>query len=98
MLSTIADFQRISKDINRALSTTAKKPDVSRDTDYYLAHIGKLTSIDDFLKDYRLFSYAMKAHGLSNMIYAKAFIRKKMKKSIYDRKSFANTITDHQLK
>jgi hypothetical protein len=98
MLSTIADFQRISKDINRALSTTAKKPDVSRDTEYYLAHIGTVTSIDDLLKDFRLFSYAMKAHGLSDMIYAKAFMRKVLKEGIVDAKSFANTLTDHRFR
>ena len=50
MLSTIADYQRISKDMNRSLKITAKKPDVSRETQYYLTHIGKVTSIDDFLK------------------------------------------------
>ena len=98
MLSTIADFQRISKDINRALSTTAKKPDVSRDTDYYLAHIGKVTSIDDFLKDFRLFSYAMKAHGLGDMIYAKGFMRKVLREGIVNTKSFANTLTDHRFR
>jgi uncharacterized protein DUF1217 len=94
MLSTIADFQRISKDINRALSTTAKKPDVSRDTEYYLAHIGNVTSIDDFLKDFRLFSYAMNAHGLTDMIYAKAFMRKVLTEGILDSNSFANKLTD----
>jgi hypothetical protein len=94
MLSTIADFQRISKDINRALSTTAKKPDVSRDTEYYLAHIGKVATIDDFLKDFRLFSYAMKALGLSDMIYAKAFMRKVLAEGTSDSKSFANKLSD----
>ena len=54
MLSTIADYQRISKDMTRSLSLTARKPDVSRETAYYLANIGKVTNIDDFLKDYRL--------------------------------------------
>ena len=96
MLSTIADYQRISKNINRALTTTAKKPDVSRDTAYYLAHIGKVTSVDDFLKDYRLFSYAMKAYGLSDMTYAKAFMRKVLTEGTLTSKSFANTLTDHR--
>jgi hypothetical protein len=76
MLSTIADFQRISSNINRALTDTANKPDVTRDTNYYLAHIGQVTSVDDFVNNFRLFSYAMKAHGLSDMTYAKAFMRK----------------------
>jgi hypothetical protein len=96
MLSTIADYQRISKDINRALTTAAKKPDVSRDTAYYLAHIGKVTSVDGFLKDSRLFTYAMKAFGLSDMTYAKAFMRKVLTEGTLTSKSFANTLTDHR--
>jgi Protein of unknown function (DUF1217) len=94
MLSTIADYQNISKDMNRSLSLTAKKPDVSRETAYYLTKIGKVTSIDDFLKDYRLFSYAMKAHGLSDMIYAKAFMRKVLTEGTSSTNSFANKLSD----
>jgi hypothetical protein len=94
MLSTVADYQRISKDMNRSLSITAKKPDVSRDTAYYLANIGKVTSIDGFLKDYRLFSYAMKAYGLSDMVYAKAFMRKVLTEGTQDSNSFANKLSD----
>ena len=94
MLSTIADYQRISKDMNRSLKITAKKPDVSRETQYYLTHIGKVTSIDDFLKDYRLYSYAMKAFGLSEMTYAKAFMRKVLTEGTDKTDSFANTLSD----
>jgi Protein of unknown function (DUF1217) len=94
MLSTIADYQRISRDMTRSLTLTAKKPDVSRETAYYLANVGKITSIDDFLKDYRIYSYAMKAFGLSDMIYAKAFMRKVLTEGISDSKSFANKLSD----
>lgn len=94
MLSTIADYQRISKDMNRSLSIVAKKPDVSRETAYYLANIGKVTSIDDFLKDYRLFSYAMKAHGLGDMVYAKGLMRKVLTEGTLNNDSFANKLSD----
>lgn len=94
MLSTIADYQRISRDMTRSLSLTARKPDVSRETAYYLANIGKVTSIDDFLKDYRLYSYAMKAFGLSDMTYAKAFMRKVLTEGISNSNSFANKLSD----
>ena len=46
------------------------------ETAYYLKHIGDVKSIDDFIKDTRLFNYAMKAFGLEDMAYAKAFMRK----------------------
>jgi hypothetical protein len=80
--------------MTRSLTLTAKKPDVSRETAYYLANIGKVTSIDDFLKDYRLYSYAMKAYGLSDMTYAKAFMRKVLTEGISDSNSFANKLSD----
>ena len=94
MLSTIADFQRISSNIKRALTDTANKPDVTRDTNYYLANIGKVTSVDDFVNNFRLFSYAMKAHGLSDMTYAKAFMRKVLTEGTLTSKSFANQLSD----
>jgi hypothetical protein len=75
MLSTIAGYQMISSNMVRSLQQTARQPDLSRDTTYYLAHIGDVKSIGDLLADSRLFSYAMKAYGLSDMTYAKAFIR-----------------------
>ena len=94
MLSTIADFQRISSNIKRALTDTANKPDVTRDTNYYLANIGKVTSVDDFVNNFRLFSYAMKAHGRSDMAYAKAFMRKVLTEGTLTSKSFANQLSD----
>ena len=45
-------------------------------TAYYLANIGKVTTVNDFVNNYRLFSYAMKAYGLSDMTYAKGLITK----------------------
>jgi hypothetical protein len=94
MLSTIASYQSISNNIARSLSNTAKKPDVSRETAYYLANIGKVTTIDGFLNNYRLFSYAMKAYGLSDMTYAKAFMRKVLTEGTSSGSSFANQLSD----
>ena len=72
----------ISRNLVRSLEQTARKPEVARETTYYLAHIGDVKSIDEFLNDDRLFSYAMKAHGLSDMVYAKAFLRKVLTEGI----------------
>ena len=94
MVSTIASYQLISRNLVRSLEQTARKPDVSRDTSYYLAHIGEVKSVDEFIKDYRLFSYAMKAHGLSDMTYAKAFLRKVLTEGISSSTSFANKLVD----
>ena len=94
MLSTIADYARLTKDMGKSLTQVAAQPDVSRDTDYFLSHIGNVKTIDDFLKDYRLYSYAMKAYGLSDMTYAKAFMRKVLTEGVSDKDAFANKLSD----
>jgi Protein of unknown function (DUF1217) len=94
MLSTIADYTRLTKDMGTSLTQVAKEPDVSRETDYFLSHIGNVKTIDDFLKDYRLYSYAMKAYGLSDMTYAKAFMRKVLTEGVSDKDAFANKLSD----
>ena len=94
MLSTIADYTRLTTDLGKSMTQVAQEPDVSSETDYFLSHIGNVKTIDDFLKDYRLYSYAMKAYGLSDMTYAKAFMRKVLTEGVSDSDAFANKLTD----
>jgi hypothetical protein len=76
------------------LSRTASDPQVARETEYYRANIGNVKSIDDFLKNDRLYRYALKAFGLDDVSYAKAFIKKVLKEGIDDRNAFANKLAD----
>lgn len=94
MLNTYTSYQLIARDIPRAIDRVETQPVVKRETDYYLANIGKVKSIDDFVNDYRLFNYAMKAYGLGDMAYAKAFMAKALKEGVSDPDSFANKLTD----
>lgn len=94
MLTTALSYRLIAGDLDRSLATTAKQPLVARETAYYLENIGNVKSIDDFLSDDRLFKYAMKAFGLKDMDYAKAFMRKALTEGVEDEKSFANKLAD----
>jgi hypothetical protein len=94
VLDTYTSYQLIMKDLPKALDRVEKQPVVDRDTQYYLENITKVKSVDDFVNDYRLFSYAMKAFGLEDMTYAKAFMVKAMKEGVSDPDSFANKLTD----
>jgi hypothetical protein len=94
VLTTLASYATIAANLQRSLSTTAAKPQVARETEYYLAHIVDVKSIDDFLADDRLFAYAMKAYGLEDMTYAKALMRKVLAEGIDKRDSFANSLAD----
>ncbi|NJM36150.1 MAG: DUF1217 domain-containing protein [Rhodomicrobium sp.] len=94
MLTATASYRLISGNLTRSLQTASERPDVARQTEYYLKKIGTVKSIDAFLADERLFRYAMKAHGLEDMSYAKAFMRKVLEEGTDDPESFANTLTD----
>ena len=94
MVSTYTSYQLITRDIDRSIDQVEKQPVTKRETEYYLANITKAKSIEDFLGDDRLFKYAMKAFGLKDMDYAKAFMKKVLTEGIEDPDSFANSLTD----
>lgn len=94
MLSASVSYRMIADNLDRSLQRTANKPFVARETEYYLKNISKVKSIDDFLANDRLYRFAMKAHGLEEMTYAKAFMRKVLKEGIVKQDSFANTLSD----
>ncbi|WP_209853871.1 DUF1217 domain-containing protein [Rhizobium herbae] len=96
MVSTFIDYNLITRDMKTSLQRTSQQVQVARETEYYKANIGKVTSIDEFLDDYRLYAYAMKAHGLEDMTYAKAFMRKVMESDLSDDSSYANMLTDER--
>jgi hypothetical protein len=92
--TTLSTYGAITRNLTRSLGVTAAKPQVARESAYYLANIGNVKSIDDLLGNKRLFSFAMKAFGLQDMTYAKAFMRKVLTEGIAENKTFANKLTD----
>ncbi len=96
MISTLLQYQLVSSNIERSLQLVSSQPTVERASEYYLENIGNVNSIEEFLDDDRLFSYAMKAHGLEDMTYAKAFMRKVLEEGVDDRQSFANKLADEK--
>ncbi|HTO32892.1 MAG TPA: DUF1217 domain-containing protein [Pararhizobium sp.] len=96
MVSTYIDYNLITRDMKTSLQRTSEQVLVARESQYYKENIGKVTSIDDFLGDYRLYSYAMKAHGLEDMTYATAFMRKVLESDLSDDSSYANMLTDER--
>ncbi|MET3791667.1 DUF1217 domain-containing protein [Aquamicrobium terrae] len=93
-MNTYISYQLIARDIPKAIDRIERQPIVDRETKYYLDNIGKVSSIDEFVKNDRLFKYAMKAFGLQDMSYAKAFMVKALKEGVTDPDSFANKLTD----
>ena len=98
MLSTTASYLAVSNNLTRLQASTAAQPQVKSDTAYYLANIGKVTSIADFVGNYRLFSYAMKAYGLEDMDYAKGLMTKILEGGVTSSKALANTLSNANYK
>lgn len=96
MITTYISYTSISRNLPSSLARVAEKPDVARETEYYLANIGKIKSVDDFMADARLYSYALKAHGLDEMAYAKALIRKVLTEGVASKDAFAHQLTDNR--
>ena len=94
MTDTLTSYRLIAKDLTASLQRKAAEPSVARETAYYEANIGRVKSVDDLLGDQRLYAYAMKAYGLEEMTYAKAFMRKVLEEGAASSASFANRLAD----
>jgi hypothetical protein len=94
MVSTYFSYSYITRNLKQSLTRVEQQPDVAREAAYYKAHIGKVKTVDDFMKDYRLYHYATKAYGLEDMAYAKAFMKKVLESDLSDAKSFVNKLVD----
>ncbi|NBN64844.1 DUF1217 domain-containing protein [Pannonibacter tanglangensis] len=94
MISTLLQYQMVTGNLNRSLKVTAQDPQVARESAYYLKMIGSIKSIDEFLENDRVYAFAMKAMGLEDMTYAKAFMKKALEGGVDKRDSFANRLAD----
>ncbi|MBL3684264.1 hypothetical protein F2981_09170 [Sinorhizobium meliloti] len=70
--TTYTSYRLITADLTKSLERVSAQPDVARETEYYLSKIGSIKTLTHFFADSRLYNYAMKAHGLEDMAYAKA--------------------------
>lgn len=94
MISTYLSYNLVAKDLKAEMNRVSEQSLISRETAYFKENIGKVRSAEEFVDDYRLYSYAMKAHGLEDMIYAKAFMLKVLESDLSDSDSYANRLTD----
>src|SRR5271166_6291584 len=98
MTTTTADYLAVTQNLTRYQAMTAAEPGVKSASAYYQANIGKVTSIQDFVGNYRLLSYALDAYGLGDQINAKALIAKVLEGGVTNPKSLANTLSDSRWK
>ena len=98
MLTTFSSFNLISTNLGKSISRTSSQPAVAREIDYYQKTIGSIKSVDGFVKNDRVFRFAMKAFGLEDMSYAKAFMKKMLTEGLESSGAMANRLSDQRYK
>lgn len=76
----------------------AREPEIARATAHFRQGIGNIGQAEDLVRDYRMLSVALKAHGLEDDIGNRHFIRKILESDLSDPKSLANRLQDARYK
>ena len=92
MTSTTSSYLSVENNLARYQKLEAQKPAVKTATAYYNANIGKVSTIAQFVGNYRLLSYALQAYGLGNQINSTALIKKVLQEGVTSSKALANTL------
>jgi hypothetical protein len=96
-MSTFTTYLTIANNLGRYQKMTAADPTVTQATKYFQANIGKITSADQFVKNTRLFNYAMTAFGLSDMTYAKSLIKQVLQQGTSSSTALANKLNNPKI-
>lgn len=94
MTTTLVSLQLITRDMDASIGRLSERGDVAREVAYYRETIETIKTPEEFVADTRLFNFAMRAHGLEDMAYAKAFMLKVLKEGREDPEAFANQLSD----
>ncbi|WP_026869939.1 DUF1217 domain-containing protein [Inquilinus limosus] len=93
-MSTLLDFQLVQRTYDRQVKLFSARPVNQREIDYFRKTIATVRTADDLMKDYRLYSFVMKAFGLEEQIPYRALIRQVIEGGTQDPKSLANRMTN----
>lgn len=96
-MSVALTYNLLVRNIERSLAITAAQGPVKLESKYFLEQLAKITSIDDFLADTRVFTFAMTAFGLEDFAFAKGYMRKILEEGVSEPTSLANRTTDPKI-
>jgi hypothetical protein len=92
MTTTITDYLSVANNLARYQKVEASKPANKMATAYYQANIGKVTTINQFVGNYRLLSYALQAYGLGDQVNNTALIKQVLQQGTTNTRALANTL------
>ncbi len=84
----------LNRTLDQQKEAFAQSNEVSRTSDYFREHIGSVKTAEDLVADHRLLETSLKAFGLEEDIYAKAFVRKVLEEGTLRPDALANKLTD----
>ena len=94
MTGLVTAYKNLTTNQTRSLQQVASQPATAREIAYFKENIGSIKTVDQFVANTRIFNFAMQAYGLSDMTYAKAFMKKALNGGVSSSTSFANKLTD----
>ncbi len=94
MTTTLSSYLAIENNLANYQKMTANEPQVKGATQYYQADIGKVSTIDQFVSNYRLLFYALDAYGLGKYVNDTALVKKVLEEGTSNKSALANTLTD----
>jgi hypothetical protein len=97
-MTTIQDYRTISRNTDRYNAMIRNRADVKAQIAYFQANIGKIKTVDDFMKDDKIYRFVMEAFDLGSQTYAKGLIRKVLEQGVTDTDSLANRMSDKKFK
>jgi len=92
--TTTSTYLAVNQNLSRYQSMIASEPAVKTATAYYTANIGSVTSISQFVGNYRLLSYALQAYGLGDQVNSKALVTKVLEGGVSSSKALANNLSN----
>jgi hypothetical protein len=96
-MTTISTYLSVARDLPRWRGVAEKTPEVALETKYFRTKIATTPTIEAFLKDRRLFNYAMKAFGLGDRAFAVGLMRRALEQGASEPKALARTMNDQNI-
>lgn len=93
-MDALTTYKLFAANSERTINRLSSTPPIAREVEYYKENIGNVTSAEDLVSDQRLLNFALKAYGLEEMSYARAFMQKILEGGVDDREALANQLTD----
>ena len=95
-MTALTTFRLLTADLELTRQTISRRPEFSREIEHFVANIEAVESLDDLMADQRIYAFVLKAYGLEDMAYAKAFIRKVLEEGVDEPDALANRLADRR--